>query len=188
MLNPDDRQAIKGLFGRIEDVARNSAPRDRDAEQLIQQRLRHYPPAPFYMAQTILIQEEALRQAQQRIEDLERQGFNRGGFLGGLLGPSEPRRDIGRQRGPWDSEPVYGRGGTGGCGFLAGAAQTALGVTGGVLLGSAIAGMLSGDAYAQEYVPNDPEDAGSDAPETGREDVDIGGEDFGGDLDVGGDF
>ena len=38
----------------------------------------------------------------------------------------------------------------GGGGFLAGAAQTALGVTGGVLLGTAIAGMMTGGAQAEE--------------------------------------
>jgi hypothetical protein len=61
MPNQQDQQAIDGLFDRIEDVARNSQPRDRDAEGLIQQRLRDFPPAPYYMAQTILMQEEALR-------------------------------------------------------------------------------------------------------------------------------
>jgi hypothetical protein len=195
MMNSKDRQAIEGLFDRIEDVARNSAPRDRDAEQLIQQRLGDYPPAPYYMAQTILIQEEALRQAQQRIEELERQGSRGGGFLGGLLGDANDRPAGGRQRGPWDRTPDYGRdrmGGAGGGGFLAGAAQTALGVTGGVLLGSAIAGMLTGGAQAEEFQPADQADADAPSNDAGAEDLggeDMGGSDFGGDdLDLGGEF
>ena len=39
MPNQDDHVAIDGLFDRIEDVARNSQPRDRDAETQIQQRI-----------------------------------------------------------------------------------------------------------------------------------------------------
>ena len=176
MPNQQDQQAIDGLFDRIEDVARNSAPRDRDAEALIQQRLREFPPAPYYMAQTILIQEQALQQAQQRIEQLEASQRPTGGFLGGLFGgDQEPQRRPAR-RGPWDrgQQDHDDRRGQGG--FLAGAAQTAMGVAGGMLLGSAIAGMLGG-AHAQEYSADDDQD------------VDAGGDDFdGGDFDIGGDF
>lgn len=185
MPNQQDQQAIDGLFDRIEDVARNSQPRDREAEGLIQQRLREFPPAPYYMAQTILIQEQALRQAQQRIEQLEASQRPTGGFLGGLFGDAEPQPRAARSRGPWDrqQDDYDTRRGQGG-GFLAGAAQTAMGVAGGVLLGSAIAGMLSGGAHAQEYGGDEPADQDAD------NDVDAGGgDDFGGgDFDIGGDF
>lgn len=190
MSNQDDRAAIGGLFDRIEDVARNSQPRDRDAEMQIQQRLQEFPPAPYYMAQTILIQEQALREAQARIQQLEAQGQQRGGgFLGGMFGapeaPEPPRR-----RGPWDrgqdvdDRPRRGMGG----GFLAGAAQTALGVTGGVLLGSALAGMLTGGANAEEFNPDSGAEADTGA-DAGGEEFDAGGDDLGGgDFDMGGDF
>lgn len=181
MQNRQDQQAIDGLFDRIEDVARNSQPRDRDAEALIQQRLREFPPAPYYMAQTILIQEEALRQAQQRIEQLEASQRPAGGFLGGLFRDEEPPQRPVRSRGPWDRQQddyEYRRGQGGG--FLAGAAQTAMGVAGGVLLGGAIAGMLTGGAHAQEHGSVD---------ETADQDFDAGGDDFGGgDFDIGGEF
>ncbi|UJW86259.1 DUF2076 domain-containing protein [Devosia sp. SL43] len=180
MPNQQDQQAIDGLFDRIEDVARNSQPRDRDAEALIQQRLRDFPPAPYYMAQTILMQEEALRQAQERIEQLEAQSRPRGGFLGGLFNDEPQRQPARSRRGPWDRGQQDDNRGQGG-GFLAGAAQTALGVTGGVLLGSAIAGMLTGGAHAQEH--NSNQDQGSDEQDTGG-DYDDGG----GDFDIGGDF
>lgn len=186
MPNQQDQQAIDGLFDRIEDVARNSQPRDRDAEALIQQRLRTFPPAPYYMAQTILIQEEALRQAQARIERLEASQGHSGGFLGGLFGDGEPRQRPARARGPWDrQQDDYGvRRGQGG-GFLAGAAQTAMGVAGGVLLGSAIAGMLTGGAHAQEHNADNSADQQADQDQ----DIDSGGDDFGGgDFDIGGDF
>ena len=186
MPNQQDQQAIDGLFDRIEDVARNSQPRDRDAEALIQQRLREFAPAPYYMAQTILIQEQALKLAQERIEQLEAQSQPRGGFLGGLFNDAPQQRQPARRRGPWDRQPQdYDNRGQGG-GFLAGAAQTALGVTTGVLLGSAIAGMLTGGAHASESTP---EQSADQAADQGAEDVDTGGDDFGGgDFDIGGDF
>ena len=57
------------------------------------------------------------------------------------------RRQYRDDRGPWDRQQQ----GYGGGGFLAGAAQTALGVAGGVLLGSAIASMFgAGSAQAAE--------------------------------------
>ncbi len=182
MASQQDSDAINGLFDRIEDVAGSSGPRDRDAESLIQERLRQYPPAPYYMAQTILVQEEALRQARRRIEELEARGDRGGGFLGSLFGDGEPERRPAR-RGPWDrGEEQRQRYGASGGGFLAGAAQTALGVTGGVLLGSAIAGMFGGGAEAGELPPEEPADTG--AEDLGGDDMDFGG----GDFDIGGDF
>jgi membrane protease subunit (stomatin/prohibitin family) len=59
---------------------------------------------------------------------------------------------------------------TGG-GFLAGAAQTAMGVAGGVLLGNAIAGMLGGnEAQAAQPAAPAPE------PEAPVDDMDFGGD------------
>ncbi|WEK06076.1 MAG: DUF2076 family protein [Candidatus Devosia phytovorans] len=172
MANREDHEAIEGLFNRIEDVARNSAPRDRDAEALIQQRLRDYPPAPYYMAQTILMQEQALREARARIEELEG-GGQRDGW-------GAEQRQPARARGPWDRDEGNDR--RGGGGFLAGAAQTALGVTGGMLLGSAIAGMFAGGAQAEELQPVD--NGEQDAPDDfdGGDDMGDGGFDFGGDF------
>jgi hypothetical protein len=180
MSNQQDHDAIHGLFDRIEDVARNAAPRDPDAEALIQQRLRQYPPSPYYMAQTILIQEQALRDARQRIEQLESGERSPGGFLGNQFGKPENERPA-RARGPWGPRESDERRGQGG-GFLAGAAQTALGVTGGVLLGSAIAGMLSGGAQASEAPPESEPDQAVD------QDFDAGDDDLDGGFDFGGDF
>ncbi|MET3925419.1 DUF2076 domain-containing protein [Devosia sp. 2618] len=179
MPNSQDQRAIDSLFDRIEEVAQNSSPRDRDAEAQIQQRLRDYPPAPYYMAQTILVQEEALRQAQERIEQLQASTRPSGGFLGGLFGDAAPTQQT-RTRGPWDRQEQPQQRGQGG-GFLAGAAQTALGVTGGMLLGSAIAGMFTTGANAEEITPFDNADQDTD------QDVDNGG-DFDGGFDIGGDF
>lgn len=187
MLTPEDRNAIDGLFERLEEVERAAPPRDPDAERLIAQKIDRQPSAPYYLAQTVVVQERALELAQQRIEELERQGQRRGGLFGGLFGdgaeeqPRTPqRRQYRDDRGPWQQQ------GYGGGGFLAGAAQTALGVTGGVLLGSAIAGIFgAGSAQAAEQ-PVD--DQSADTGDTGGDDGgDFGGDDFG-DFGGGGDF
>lgn len=162
MLAPEDRQAIEGLFERLNDVVDKNPDRDPDAVALIEQRISQAPVAPYYMAQTILVQEHALSVAQDRIAELEAQLAQRragGGLFGGLFGGgqapaprSAPQRDA----------PMPGQSGQQG-GFLAGAAQTALGVTGGVLLGSAIAGMLSPrEAMAEEPAPEEDHGSGDD--------------------------
>lgn len=195
MLKPEDRDAIEGLFDRIETVAAKSGERDADAEALIRQRLQQATAAPYYMAQTILVQEHAMQLAERRIAELEAESARRpagGGFLGGLFGgDSEPQRNqqpARTARGPWgDRDEGNDNRQRGGGGFLAGAAQTALGVTTGVLLGSAIAGMLTGQANASEYNADQPADQPADEPaqdDQQNDDFDSGDDGF----DVGGDF
>jgi hypothetical protein len=145
-----DQAAIEELFDRIAEVERRSGPRDREAEAHIRSLIARHPAAPYYMAQTIIVQEQALNEAQRRIEELEQRlspASEQGGFLGGLFGGGrtergggyrETARRGGADYGPWD------RPGMGG-GFLAGAAQTAMGVAGGVVLGSMISDWLSPD-------------------------------------------
>lgn len=172
----NDRQAIEGLFEKLAAVERQAPPRDAEAEAFIRERIAGQPGAPYFMAQTIVVQEQALSAAQARIEALEREASTRstgGGLFSGLFGDSRPPRSgsvpsVGRATpppppGPDARDPAYAR--RGGGGFLAGAAQTAMGVAGGVLLGNAIAGMLSGDeAHAAEPPAEDPgmDDAGFD--------------------------
>lgn len=167
MLNPEDRRAIEGLFDRLSDVAGRTGPRDVEAEALIRDKVASHPAAPYYMAQTILVQETALREARERIAALEERLEDEGA----------------RVRGPWERE---GRQERVGGGFLAGAAQTALGVTGGFLLGSAIAGMLSGAAQAEEPAA-EPESEPAAEPEPTEDGGDLDGGDWG-DFDIGGGF
>jgi hypothetical protein len=176
MLNNDDRRAIEGLFERLRDVERKAAPRDPEAEALIRDRIARQPGSTYYMAQTVLVQEQALADLNARINELE----NGRGRYGRDL---QQRDDA---RGPWDRQDRYDRGG----GFLAGAMQTALGVTGGILLGSAIAGMFgAGSAQAAEQPTEPPADNNADAGNDGGGfDAGDGGGFDGGGFDFGGDF
>lgn len=163
-MRPEDQNAIEDLFERLRKLDRNSGARDPLAEQLIRQRLAEQPEAAYYMAQTIIVQEAALRDLQGKLEATESRDSNR------RTPAFDPTRE---RRGPWDRGPDRDDR----PGFLAGAAQTALGVTGGLLLGSAIAGLFTGGAEAADQPPEDlPED-------------DLSSEgDFGSDFDIGGDF
>jgi hypothetical protein len=85
-MTPEERQLLNGLFERIGNAA--DAPRDRDAEAFINDQVRARPYAPYLLAQTVIIQEEALKAAASRIQELESQQREQegssGGFLGGL--------------------------------------------------------------------------------------------------------
>ncbi len=167
-----DQQIIQGLFTRLGEVERQAPPRDAAAEALIQQRIAEQPAAPYFMAQTIVMQEQALQHAQAKIEDLERQAQERpaGGLFGGLFGGGrQPARANVRPAAPMQA----GQSG----GFLAGAAQTAMGVAGGVLLGNAIGGMFAGDAKANEAAPAEPVEEPAAEEESGFDDS-FGGDEF----------
>lgn len=157
-----DREAIEALFERIARVEQRSPPRDRGAEALIRSLIGQQPASPYYMAQTILMQEKALNDAQARIEELEGRGYDSGGR--------------GRAAGPWDNQPGFGGGG-----FLAGAAQTAMGVAGGVFLGSMLADWLTPDPAAAQDVQQDP---GLSGDSSGNFDSADAGGGFG-DFDIG---
>lgn len=206
MLSSEDRTAIEGLFSRLAEAERRAPQRDAEAEALINRELVRQPAAPYYMAQTVVVQQQALEQAEQRIAELERQVAerDRSGMFGGLFDDGRGRQNryddrqvqaTPRNRGPWDRNESYGRG-QGGGGFLAGAAQTALGVAGGVLLGNMI-GSMFGAGAAHAATPDNSQgdngsDTGQDTQQDSQQDSDFGQDEsgFGGDdgFDMGGDF
>ncbi|PLT99481.1 DUF2076 domain-containing protein [Sinorhizobium medicae] len=181
-MDRDDRQAIEGPFARLADVERQSPQRDVEAEAYIHDQIARQPGAPYFMAQTTVVQEQALNAAQALIDELEREVASRppsgGGLLSGIFSDSRqsPR--------PTSSVPHVGRPveeaterafsqvqpQRAGGGSLAGAAQTAMGVAGGVLLGNMIAGMFGGDevqaaqsqAGSERTEDPDVEDSGFD--------------------------
>ena len=189
-----ERQVIDELFGKLRQVERQAPQRDAEAEAHIRQQVSGLPAAPYYMAQAILVQEQALANMQTRVQELERQLAERpagGGFLGGLFGgdpqqtapaPQQPvasvddgmtppRRGAGYGA-PWGARP--------GGGFLAGAMQTALGVAGGVLVADALSNAFAGgeDAGATAEEAVSPfQDAAAEPP---PEEHDMGGFDGGG--------
>ncbi len=68
-MQSQERDLISGLFGRIQQF--ESQPRDPEAEALISSSVARQPAAPYLLVQTVLVQEQALKAAQERIAELE---------------------------------------------------------------------------------------------------------------------
>jgi hypothetical protein len=114
-MSPEERRLLTDLFDRVRNAA--TTTRDRDAEDLIAQKLREQPYAAYYLAQAVIIQDQALQGMTQRMQELEDEvqrleteaGSTRnqgGGFLGSLgsifgagqPAPRLPARDNAPQR------------------------------------------------------------------------------------------
>jgi uncharacterized protein len=73
-MTPQEAQLVSDLFDRLAKL--ESTPRDAAAERLISDGLRRAPHAVYALAQTALVQDEALKRAGARIEELEAQAAN----------------------------------------------------------------------------------------------------------------
>jgi len=117
-MTPQERQMIDDLFDRVSRL--ESAPRDPDAVAAISQGLRKAPNAVYALVQTVLLQDEALKRANSRIQELEAasapaQGQSGGGFLDSMresiFGQSQPRGSVPNVRPPESpSRPVWNSG------------------------------------------------------------------------------
>jgi hypothetical protein len=89
-MNEQERQVIADIFRRLEQAA--NQPRDPEAERFIAERLQRQPYAPYAMAQTVYVQEQALAKLNAEVERLRaeveqaRRQPQGGGFLSGLFG------------------------------------------------------------------------------------------------------
>ena len=195
-MNNEDRIAIEGVFSRLQEVERQGGPREPEAEQFIRSRIDAQPGAAYYLAQTVLVQEHALKAAQQKIAELEeraaapapaaapQEGFaanaaRQSGLTAGYFGRNAPASQQASpplsaagtplsaagtplsaagtplQGGMPPPGSQFGQSGQVGQtqaapsragGFLAGAAQTAMGVAGGMMLGNLLGGLFGGGA------------------------------------------
>jgi hypothetical protein len=99
-MTPQERQLVDDLFGRLAKV--EGSPRDPDALAAIAQGLRSAPNAVYALVQTVLLQDEALKRANHRIEELEAgtagEQPQSGGFLDSMretiFGQSSPRGSV----------------------------------------------------------------------------------------------
>jgi hypothetical protein len=116
-MTPQERQLVDDLFDRLSKL--ESAPRDPNATAAIAQGLRIAPNAVYALVQTVLVQDEALKQAHHRIEELESQSApaqaQSGGFLdsmrGAIFGQSQSQGSVPNVRPPEvGSRPVWNSG------------------------------------------------------------------------------
>ena len=115
-MTPQERQLVDDLFDRLSKM--ESASRDPDATAAIAQGLRIAPNAIYPLVQTVLVQDEALRRANSRIQELESQGApqqGQGGFLdtmrGAIFGQGQSQGSVPNVRPPEvGSRPVWNSG------------------------------------------------------------------------------
>ena len=110
-MTPQEKDLITTLLGRLKNAGGQA--KDPEADALIGQAMREQPDAPYYLVQTVLIQDLSLHAAQSRIADLEKQladaqqAAKPTSFLGGLFGsrPSTPGGGDTPSAGPWTRSP-----------------------------------------------------------------------------------
>jgi uncharacterized protein len=174
-MTPQERELVTALFDRL--AALEGHPRDAEAERLIAQGLAQAPNAIYPLVQTVLLQDEALKRANARIEELEgsAEAPRGGSFLDGIRrmvsGPAAAggRGSVPSVRpgGVWNTgQTGYGASaqttpapmtpapmtpapvaGAGGS-FLGTAAAAAVGMIGGSLLFNGIRGLMGGGQSA----------------------------------------
>ena len=70
-MTPQEQDLVNELFDRLAKLEGN--PRDPSADRLIADGLRRAPHAVYALVQTTLVQDEALKRANARIEELQAQ-------------------------------------------------------------------------------------------------------------------
>jgi hypothetical protein len=161
-MTDEERQLIQTLADHVKNAP---APQvDRDADTLIRQTIGARPDALYILTQTVLIQEMALNQAKQQIEQLKQQapaqppanflpsnpapqqssGYRSGGYQGSSYrsdyAPPPPPPPPPQAQYIQDPQPSGGRF----SGFLHNAAQTAAGVVAGEVAFSALSSIFGG--------------------------------------------
>jgi hypothetical protein len=89
-MTPQERELLTNLIGRLRQAPAQA--KDSEADQLISDLVRQRPDVAYVLAQTVLIQDYSLHQAQARIAELESQppAAGAGSFLGNLFGRPQP--------------------------------------------------------------------------------------------------
>lgn len=119
-MTPQERQLVDDLFDRLSKV--EGAPRDPGALDAIAQGQRRAPNALYALVQTVLLQDEALKRAHERIQQLEGNGAPeqppQGGFLDSMRdalfgqgqNPNQPRGSVPSVRPPEPSRAAWNTG------------------------------------------------------------------------------
>jgi hypothetical protein len=171
-MTPQERKLIDGLFDRLATL--ENTPRDAEAVAAINNGLDRAPHGLYPLVQTVLVQDEALKRADDRIRALEAElgiepeQARQPGFLDNmrdtLFGRREPQGSVpsvrsgstsssawgnapaqpGTPQQPYGQQPYGQPPGSGGS-FLGTAAAAAAGVVGGALLMNSFRGMFGGE-------------------------------------------
>jgi hypothetical protein len=162
-MTPQEQQMLQGLIQRVNQTQLQE--KDFDAEEMLQQTLGRNPDALYILAQTLLVQQYALEQAQKQLEQLRQQQAQQprrsSSFLGSLLGRDDTSRATPPPPPPYQAPqyapasgyaPAYGAPQSGG--FLRSAMQTAAGVAAGALAFQGIESLMHGFGHVAGYGSN----------------------------------
>ena len=174
-MTPQEQQLLQDLTAKINQTT--LPDKDAEAEQFLTQALGRNPDAIYILAQTVLVQNYALNQAQGQLEQLKQQAQQQQAppppqkhtsFLGNLLGmndePAAPPPPPQAQYAPvnYAPPPSYGApqyaqppmqygAPQGGGGFLQSAMRTATGVAAGALAFEGIESLMNGFGHHAGY-------------------------------------
>jgi hypothetical protein len=202
-MTPQERELITELFDRLSSL--ESTPRDAQAERAIAEGLSRAPNAVYALVQTVLVQDEALKRANARIQALEgADGSDSDPHQGGSFLDNMRGALFGRDAGARASVPPVPPVRTGatsqtaepppyapppsapapGGSFLGTAAAAAAGTIGGSLLLNGIRSAFGqGHPYAGAFEPGSPSGSPWEKSSAGAADSDLarqaGGDDVG---------
>jgi hypothetical protein len=163
-MQAQERELITGLFGRLQPF--EAQPRDGEAEALIRDLVARQPSAPYLLVQTVLVQEQALKAAQERIAELEAKAGAAPaapGFLGSApkigpwgaspAAPADAPQPVPPTRSPLQAALAPQ---SAGGGFLRSAMTTAAGVAGGALLFEGIRSLMGSNPFGSAAAAAQP--------------------------------
>lgn len=175
-MKDEEKNLIENLFHRLKKTELNSSERDNSADDLIQELVKKQPASSYYMTQTILVQETAIKkmsiqieELKKRIEELKLEEVRRKpSFLSNFFKNNSSSQPISHDNNIWRNQespvqsynphaasfpattPVLPRS----SGFLSNALQTATGVAGGMILGNMLMNVFNHTTPEEEIFNN----------------------------------
>lgn len=150
-MNPNDKLMIENLSKKIKQA--QPVTKDPNAQALINQEIAGQPDALYLLTQAVLLQEEAIKQLQQQVSELQQQNSRRkGGLFSSVFG--QQRQQAQPQSMPYQ-QPSFGQGS-----FLQSALSTAAGVAGGMMLFNGISHLFS----SADHTPSHSDSMFSSSP------------------------
>ncbi|QCO70748.1 DUF2076 domain-containing protein [Buchnera aphidicola] len=163
-MKDEEKNLIENLFHRLKKIELNSSERDESADNLIQNLVKKQPASSYYMTQTILIQETAIKKMSMKIEELKtkikqlnKEELNKKrSFLSSFFKKNSSAQVSSNDNSMWQKKtdtlpnnysnttslpvnqsfPTTNSNGSRSSSFLGSALQTATGVAGGMILGN----------------------------------------------------
>jgi hypothetical protein len=175
-MEDQEKQLIEGLFHRLKNTELHSNDRDEQADELIQKLVKKQPFSSYYMTQTILIQETAIKKMSIQIEELKKRieelknhnSTKKTSFLSNFFKSNSSAENKSLDDNVWKNDmrrqshhinpnisspvaqqtPIITRHSS----FLSNALQTATGVAGGMILGNMLMNVFSHSKPEEEVM------------------------------------